>query len=151
MKMNISNDCLTLIKTFEGFRSAPYRCPAGVPTIGYGSTRYASGAAVKMDDPPVTQLIAESIMMATLKQYEDAVNRYVLVPLKQGQYDSLVDFAYNCGVQNLRTSTLLRKLNARDYTGASGEFGRWNRAGDRVLPGLVRRREAERRLFAEAV
>jgi len=145
--MKVSNDCLTLIKTFEGFRSAPYRCPAGIPTIGYGSTRYANGAAVQFDDPAITQMQAESIMLATLTQYEDAVNRYVTVPLKQAQFDALVDFAYNCGVQNLRTSTLLRKLNARDMAGAAGEFGRWNQGGGRVLPGLVRRRAAERRLF----
>lgn len=146
--MKASNDCLTLIKSFEGFRSAPYRCPAGVATIGYGSTKYADGRAVSMDDPAITEAQGDAIMRATLGQYEDAVGRYVLAPLTQCQADALIDFAYNCGTQNLRTSTLLRKLNARDYAGAAGEFSRWTQAAGHVLPGLVRRRDAERRLFS---
>jgi lysozyme len=69
------------------------------------------------------------------------------VPLKQHQFDALVSFAYNVGVGNLRSSTLLRKLNAGDYDGAALEFHRWNRSKGKVLPGLVRRRAAEALLF----
>jgi GH24 family phage-related lysozyme (muramidase) len=87
------------------------------------------------------------IMRATLTTYEDAVKRYVSVNLTQGQFDALVDFAYNVGDQSLCTSTLLKKLNAGDYSGASAEFGKWVNGGGKKLPGLVRRREAERRLF----
>ena len=71
----------------------------------------------------------------------------VQVPLTQGQYDALVSFAYNLGLAALKSSTLLRLLNARNYAGAAAQFPRWNRAGGKVLPGLTRRREAERVMF----
>lgn len=71
----------------------------------------------------------------------------VEVPLNQNQFDALASFTYNLGETNLSSSTLLKKLNAKDYTGASNEFLKWNRAGGKVLNGLVRRREAERNLF----
>lgn len=142
-----SDNCLALIRQFEGFRASPYLCPAGVPTIGYGSTRYANGTPVKLTDSPITQVYADDIMRATLREYESAVCRYVQVPLTQNQFDALVDFAYNAGAKNLLTSTLLRLLNAGDYAGAAGQFGRWVNGGGKRLPGLVARREAERVLF----
>ena len=149
--MKASDDCIALIKSFEGFRSKPYLCPAGVPTIGYGSTRYADGHAVSLDDTPISEQQAQEIMRATLTTYEDAVNRYVVPQLTQAQFDALVDFAYNAGAQNLRTSTLLKKLNAGDFVGAAAEFGRWVNGGGKKLAGLVRRREAERVLFTGEV
>ncbi|NML16099.1 lysozyme [Azohydromonas caseinilytica] len=145
--MNVSDGCIGLIKTCEGFRTTPYRCPAGIPTIGYGSTRYADGRAVSLSDPPISEARACDILRTTLKEYENAVTRYVTVPLNQNQFDALVDFAYNAGAQNLRTSTLLRRLNAEDYVGAAQEFGRWIYGGGKVLPGLVRRRKLEKELF----
>ena len=78
---------------------------------------------------------------------ERAVNQHVHVPLTQHQFDALVSFVFNLGAGNFRTSTLLKKLNARDYDGAAQEFGRWVQAGGKTLPGLVRRREAESALF----
>lgn len=147
--MNSSERLFALLKECEGFKSTPYRCPAGIPTIGYGSTRYADGRPVKLTDPPISEQVAQGIMKASLKEYEGAVNRYVIVPLNQNQYDALVDFAYNAGSQNLRTSTLLRKLNAGDYAGAAGEFDRWVMGGGKKLAGLVKRRAAERKLFEE--
>lgn len=145
--MKASEDCFDLIKSFEGFRAHPYRCPAGIPTIGYGSTRYADGRRVSMADPPITEQHAAELLRDTLSGYEEEVSRYVAVPLTQGQYDALVDFAYNAGAQNLRTSTLLRQLNAGNYSGAADEFLKWVHGGGKTLPGLVRRREAERRMF----
>lgn len=145
--MKASEKCLDLIRRFEGFRSKPYRCPAGVPTIGYGSTRYADGTPVKLTDASITQAQADDIMRATLGEYENAVNRYVTVPLNQNEFDALVDFAYNAGAKNLLNSTLLRKLNAGDRAGAAKEFDRWVYANGQVLPGLVKRRMAERNLF----
>lgn len=145
--MKASERCLDLIRRFEGFRSKPYRCPAGVPTIGYGSTRYADGRPVKLTDAPITQEQADDIMRQTLGEYENAVNRYVTVPLSQNEFDALVDFAYNAGAKNLLNSTLLRKLNAGDRKGAAREFDRWVHANGEVLPGLVKRRMAERNLF----
>ena len=146
--MNVSEKCLALIREFEGFRSKPYLCPAGVPPIGYGSTSYEDGTPVTLKDEPIDQARANAIMRTTLaREYEPAVQRYVKVPLTQGQYDALVDFAYNAGAKNLLQSTLLKKLNAKNYAGASKEFEKWVYGGGKVLPGLVRRRKAEQALF----
>lgn len=146
--MEPSDNCLQIIRACEGFSAIPYRCPAGITTIGYGSTRYPDGRAVAMTDPAISQADADWMMRATLAaEYAPAVGRYVTVPLTQGQFDALVDFAYNAGAQNLRTSTLLRKLNAGDYQGAADEFARWVNGGGHELPGLVKRRALERDLF----
>ncbi|MCY1458796.1 Lysozyme RrrD [compost metagenome] len=85
-----------------------------------------------------------------MQRFEPEVERLVQVPLTGNQWDALVSFTYNLGAANLESSTLLRLLNAGDYVGAAGQFPRWNKAGGKVLPGLVRRREAERVLFLEA-
>ena len=145
-----STRCLTLIKQCEGFRPAPYLCPAGVPTIGYGNTRYPDGRAVTLNDPAITPGQAEALMLAALKPFEDAVNRYVQIELNQSQFDALVDFAYNAGPQALRNSTLLKLLNAGDFAGAADQFDVWVMAGDRRLPGLVKRRALEKQLFLTA-
>lgn len=145
--MKASQNCINLIKVSEAFVPHPYQCPAGVWTIGYGSTRYADGKPVGPNDKPINEAQATEILFSTLKQYEDCVNRYVTVPLTQNQFDALVDFAYNAGAQNLRTSTLLKWLNAGNYSAASQEFSKWVNAGGVRLSGLVKRREAERKLF----
>ena len=145
--MKVSDAALKLIAQSEGFRAKPYTCPAGVPTIGYGSTRYADGRAVTLSDPAITEAQAKNNLQQTLVEYENAVTRYVTVPLTEGQFDALVDFAYNAGAHNLRNSTLLKKLNSGDYSGAAAEFAKWVNGGGKKLPGLIKRREAERRLF----
>ena len=145
--MKTSDMGLSLIKSFEGFSSKPYLCPAGVPTIGYGATYYPDGRRVTMQDRPVSEADATDMLRSMLASYEAGVSRFVLVPVTQGQFDALVSFAYNVGLSALKDSTLLRLVNARDYAGAAAQFARWNRAGGKVLPGLTRRREAERKLF----
>lgn len=146
--MKAGKDCLDLIEHFEGFSAKPYLCPAGVWTIGLGSTRYPDGRRVASGDAAVTLKQARDMVSATLAgEYEPAVNRYVQVPLQQPEFDALVDFAYNCGAQNLRNSTLLRLLNQGNRAEALLEFAKWVRAGGKVLPGLVRRRKAETELF----
>ena len=146
--MKASNSLIEqIIKPIEGFRARPYLCPAGIPTIGYGSTHYPDGRAVTLSDPPITDEQASAIMLANLPEYEAAVNRYVQVPLTQGQFDALVDFCYNDGPGNLRTSTLLKLVNAKQFNVAAGEFGKWVYGGGIKQPGLVRRRELERELF----
>lgn len=147
--MNISQEGIDLIKEFEGFRSNAYRCPAGVVTIGIGTTVYANGQRVQMGDT-ITEKEAERELRSAIKVYEDAVRRNVTVPLTQGQFDALVSFTYNCGVGALEASTLLKKLNYKDYQGAANELPKWNKGGGRVLPGLVRRREAEKVLFLKS-
>jgi lysozyme len=145
--MKTSDKGLALIQSSEGFEPKPYLCPAGKWTLGYGSTFYADGTAVKDGDQPVTEAQALELLRNTLGQYEDAVARAVTVALTQGQFDALVDFAYNVGCANFRTSTLLRKLNEGNYTAAALQFERWVHGGGKVLPGLVKRRAAERDLF----
>ena len=145
--MKTSDKGLDLIKASEGFEPKPYLCPAGKWTIGYGSTFYADGTPVRDGDQPVTETQAIELLRNTLGQYEDAVSRAVIVPLTQGQFDALVDFSYNVGCANFRTSTLLRKLNEGNYVAASLQFERWVHGGGKVLPGLVKRRAAERDLF----
>ena len=145
--MKTSDMGLSLIKSFEGFSAKPYKCPAGVPTIGYGATYYPDGKRVTMADKPVSEADATAMLRSMLASYEAGVSRYVQVPLTQGQFDALVSFAYNLGLSALKGSTLLRLVNARDYAGAAAQFARWNRAGGKVLPGLTRRREAERVMF----
>ena len=139
--MQISKDGLDLIKQFEGLYLKAYRCPAGVPTIGYGHT-----AGVAMGQT-ITQQQADDYLRRDVRRFERAVARLVTVPLTLGQFDALVSFSFNLGEGALAQSTLLRLLNAGDYAGAAAQFGRWNKAAGRVLPGLVRRRAAERALF----
>lgn len=135
-----------LIKEFEGFSPEPYLCPAGLPTIGYGSL-FDDGVRVTMGHRAISEDEAEALLAADLKTAESGVSRLVSVPLAQNQFDALVSFAYNLGAASLMSSTLLRKLNAGDYNDAADELPRWVYAGGRVLPGLVRRRNAEQRLF----
>ncbi len=145
--MTPSKNLIELIKHFEGLSLHPYLCPAGVPTIGYGSTRYPNGAKVTMQDKPTTVGMAETILLSTLQNYVDAVNTFVKNPINQNQFDALVDFAYNAGVGALQSSTLLKKINLNDFKGASLEFNKWTHAGGKVLNGLVARRKAETDLF----
>lgn len=140
--MNTSQEGIDLIKSFEGFRSAPYICPAGVATYGYGTT-----AGVTMNTPPITEDEAEALLARDLLRFERSVSRLCPVPLTQGQFDALVSFSYNLGSGALQSSTLRRRLLRGDYEGAADELLRWVWAGGRRLAGLVRRRAAERVLF----
>ena len=144
--MQASDAAIQLIRQFEGFRAAPYLCPSGVPTIGYGHT-----AGVTMAAKPITEEQATVLLAADLQRYEKAVEAAVTLPLMQHEFDALVSFVFNIGVSAFRTSTLLRHLNAGDRAAAAGQFGVWNkgRRGGQlvVLPGLVARRLAERKLF----
>jgi lysozyme len=146
-----SSKCISIIKQFEGFSDKPYLCPAGVWTVGYGSTRYADGTRVSPSDKSITENEAASIMYATLQTYIDAVNRYVSTSINQNQFDALVSFAYNLGTKALLNSTLLRMINEGNFLGASQEFSKWVHADGKVLAGLVARREQERILFGSMV
>jgi lysozyme len=138
-----------LCKTFEGFRAAPYLCPAGVATIGYGNTFYADGVEVTLQDKPIAQSEAESMLLTSLATlYLPAVLKaspgLIAHPEKLG---ALTDFAYNLGAARYRASTLRKRIDAGDWEGAADELLKWTKGGGKVLPGLVRRREAERALF----
>lgn len=135
----------SLCKHFEGLKLAPYLCPAGVPTIGYGSTYYPDGRRVSLDDPPITGEEATRLLrMALEKEYLLGVllasPNLIVYP---GALGALSDFAYNLGVPRYRASTLRKRVQEEDWEGANEEIRKWRKAGGRVLPGLVRRREAE--------
>jgi lysozyme len=140
--MITSNKGLDLIKRFEGLELKAYRCPAGIVTIGYGHT----GADVKMGDVIIEQKATE-LLAKDLEIFENYVTKFLKVPVNQNQFDALVSFTYNVGAGNLKSSTLLRKLNTGDYKGASEEFKKWNKGGGKVLAGLTKRRNSEKELF----
>ena len=151
MTLKTSPAGLAIIKKFEGFRAKPYRCPAGVATIGYGSTYYADGKPVKMTDAPITEAQAQELLQATLAKYEACVNGAVKMTINQNQFDALVSFTYNVGCSAFRNSTMLRLFNQGYAPQAAEQFNRWTLGGGKVLAGLVSRRAAERALFESKV
>lgn len=142
---------ISLCKHFEGLYLRPYLCPAGVATIGYGATRYEDGRLVTLQDPPITLERAEELLLWELRRVcAPAVMR--LCPelfawsVANGQWRAfcaIADFTFNLGSGRLQTSTLRRKLRVLDWAGAKEQLVLWVRGGGRVLPGLVRRRQAE--------
>lgn len=140
--MKISQKGMKLIQDFEGLALKAYKDSVGVLTVGWGSTGSHVTAGMT-----ITKEQAEQLLKKDLERFEKGVSDLVKVPLNQNQFDALVSFSFNLGLGNLKSSTLLKKLNASDYIGASKEFERWNRAGGKVLNGLTRRRIAERDLF----
>lgn len=137
----ISSKGLDLLKVLEGLSLTAYQCIAGVWTIGYGHTKTAKPGMV------ITEEVADELLREDVRDSEFDVNRLVEVHLTQSQFDALVCFTYNLGAHNLKSSTLLKKLNAGDYYGAANQFPLWVRSRGRVIKGLVRRRESERQLF----
>ena len=141
--MNIGQKGIDLIKHFEGCELNAYKCPAGVWTIGYGHIKGVS------EGMSITQEQAEQMLLDELKEYENYINELVVVDLSQNQFDALVSWVYNLGPANLKSSTLLKVLNSGDYAGVPDQIERWNKAGGKVLEGLIRRRLAESSLFCE--
>lgn len=141
--MNISATGLALVKFFEGCKLTAYKCPAGVWTIGYGSTGPHVHEGLK-----ITQERADELLREDLARFEKGVDDAVTVGMTQSQFDALVAFAFNVGLGNLRSSTLLKKVNAHLNQEAPDQFLRWNKAGGVVLAGLTKRRKAEAALYA---
>lgn len=150
--MKTSKKGINLIKEFEGFRKNAYLCSAGVWTIGFGSTRYLNNRKVKQGDQ-ISLAEAEELIAHDLIKFEGTLNKLVTVKINQNQFDALICFIYNIGEGAFKNSTLLKKIELRDFLGAADEFSRWNKAPSpstgklRALPGLTRRRTAERKLF----
>ena len=139
---------IEMIKRFEGFRSAPYKCPAGIPTIGYGATFYPKGKKVTMTDKSITEEEATDLLKSMLVSFERYVDSYCIDTITQNQFDALVSFCYNLGPANLKASTLLKKVNANpNDESIRAEFMKWVKAGGRTLKGLVTRRTAEADLY----
>lgn len=139
--MKASEKGLALIRSFEGLRLLAYKCPAGVPTIGYGTTK-----GIKMGDT-VTKAEAEELLRLDVQRFVDHIAALVTVPLNQNHIDALAALVYNIGPSAFAKSTLLKYLNAGLYKDAADQFLRWNRAANNVVAGLTRRRVAEKALF----
>ena len=140
---------LALIKEFEGWRSVAYRDPVGIWTIGYGHTAMA-GPPVPVKGMRITKAEGEEILKRDLVKYENAVKRAVKVDVAQQQFDAMVSLCYNIGPGAFARSSVVKAVNRRQWADAARRFHLWNKAGGRVLPGLVRRRAAEAALFSEA-
>jgi GH24 family phage-related lysozyme (muramidase) len=139
--MDYSNDGISLTEQSEGCKLKAYSDVVGVWTIGYGHTK-----GVKQGDS-CTQAQAEAWLREDIQDCVKAINRGLKVKVSQGQFDALVDFAFNLGFGALEKSTLWKKLNAGDFQGAAAEFPKWNKAGGKVVSGLTKRRLAEQKLF----
>lgn len=135
---------LRLIMRFEGYSSKPYLCPAGVPTIGYGSTYYPDGRRVKLTDPEITQQFAIDMLMNQVwTEFLPAVIRLCPNLETPEQIAALVDFAFNLGISRLKSSTLRLRVNSGRWEAAKDELRKWVYAAGKKLQGLVLRREAE--------
>jgi lysozyme len=139
--MHISAEGLSLIKKFEGCELKAYRCAANVLTIGYGTIKNVT------EGMEITQEEAETLLQEEMHEYEGYINDMVKVPLEQHQFDAMVSWVFNLGSGNLSSSTLLKKLNNSEYDEVPAQIRRWNKAGGKVLDGLIRRREAEAKMF----
>ena len=137
---------MDLIQQFEGCKLTAYLCPAGVWTIGWGSTGIGVSKGVTW-----TQAEADERYKKDIAFFKTGVKKLVTVPINNNQLEALTSFAYNLGLGALKESTLLKYLNKGDYQAAANQFLRWDKAGGKVLAGLTRRRTAERNLFLSGV
>lgn len=142
---HINQATIDLIKHFEGRRLVAYKDPVGVWTIGYGHTGLKHQDGTVYSGRTITEQQAEDLLRYDLGEFANRVKSLVKVPLGDNQFGALVSFDFNTG--GLHKSTLLKILNAGDYSGAANELLKWNKAGGTALAGLTRRRKSERRLF----
>ena len=151
--MKTSENGLKLIQEFESFVNTPYLDSARVWTIGYGSTYYPNGKPVTGRDKPITREYAETIQRNVIsKDFEPVINELLEKEIASGfitqnMFDAILSLTYNIGVNGFRRSSVLRLLKQGDKSNAGNAFLLWNMAGGKVLRGLVRRRERERKLF----
>ena len=137
-----------LVIHFEGWRPKPYLCPAGLPTIGFGFTHYANGRRVKLIDEPMSHIEADHLLTIQLIKIKREIEG--LAPIFSTRPEALgasIDFCFNLGVARFKASTLLRRLMAEDWDEVEVEIHRWTKAKGQVMPGLVKRREAEANLY----
>jgi len=157
--MAIPAEALDLIKSFEGYlkqigdgRVKPYLCPAGVPTIGWGTTFYPNGKRVTMSDPPIDKEYATQCIAFELRSNEASVDRLTpgiaWHPLMRG---AIVSFIYNCGDGAYRASTLRKRILAKEWADVPAQLLKWNKGGGRILAGLTRRRRDEAAMFMRGV
>ncbi len=161
--MKVSKAAIDMIKHHEGVRTKPYRCPALLWTIGVGHVIEPTHTAVKYEerrhlpipagwDRVLTMDEVDGILSQDLGRFERGVVRLCPAAVgNQGIFDSLVSFAFNVGLGNLQRSSLRMKTNRGELEEAADEFLKWTKAGGRVLPGLVKRRNDERALYLSGV
>lgn len=145
--MIVNQAAIDLIKEFEGFEPKAYRDPVGIWTIGYGTTKAAGVGIDPKDGMTITQDDAERYLQLAVQKFAAKIEDMIDVPVTDNQFGALVSLGYNIGPGALAKSTVMKRLNAGDYQGAADAFAMWNKAGGKVLPGLTRRRAAERALF----
>lgn len=148
---SINQAGLNLVESFEGCILHPYLDSVKVPTIGIGTTVYPDGKKVTMKDPTISKDQAYAFLKSHMDKDCVAVEQMVKVLINDNQFAALVSFAYNVGTTALAASTLLKRINAGDFTKAADEFLKWDHAGGVVLAGLTRRRQAERALFLHPI
>lgn len=156
--MKVSAKAIEMIKHHEGVRQKAYRCPAKLWTIGVGHVLYPEQGKLKLDNRMSVNLRPEDdrvfsmeevdeILRSDLNRFERGVVQYCPVPLTQGNFDSLVSFAFNVGLGTLQRSTLRQKLLRGDKEGAAEELLKYCMAGGKILKGLQKRRMDEKALF----
>jgi lysozyme len=137
-----------IAKVFEGYSAKPYRCPAGVPTIGFGTTHYPDGRKVSMSDPVIDEDTALIYLYDELQKSMAGALRYCpILSTDEGKLAAITDFCYNLGIGRLQQSTLRRRINQQNWDACKTELLKWVFAGGKKLPGLVKRRTLEATFF----
>lgn len=149
--MRVNDATVALVKEFEGFRGTAYRCPAGIWTIGYGTTAAAGVGISPKHGMTITESDAAAYLHATLDKFADQIALAITAPINENEFGAFVSLAYNIGPGAFKKSSALRYFNAEDKVAAAKAILLWNKAGGKVLKGLTRRREAERELFLTPV
>jgi lysozyme len=146
--MKLDDSGYKLIQGFEGLSLVPYKCQAGISTIGYGATFYPSGKKVTMQDAPISLATAKWMFKETADKFAADVDKMIKANINQNQFNAIVSLAYNIGLAGLAKSSLLKKVNANpsDPT-ITNSFMIWNKAGGKVLNGLTKRRAIEAKLY----
>lgn len=144
--MKVSDNAINLCAKWEGFFDKAYLCPAKIPTIGYGTTKYPNGQKVKLGDK-ITQPEAKKLLQLQLQEHASTIDTYVKVKLTQNQYDALASFQYNLGKHILKGSKLLEYINTKQWDKASEQMLKYCNANGKFLQGLYNRRKEEVALF----
>ena len=145
--MNISDKGLNFIKRFEGVRNRPYRCSAGLWTVGVGHLIGDGKSLPESWNRTFTKEEIDALLIRDISRFERGVRMYIKVPLRQSEFDALCSFSFNLGLGTLQRSTLRQKINRGDKEGAAKEILKYCRAGGKIIKGLQRRREAEYQMF----
>ena len=146
-QMKLSDNGFRLLGELEGIVLKPYKDSVGIPTIGIGSTYYEDGTKVRMSDKAITNERAIQLAKNVVKSFEEQVNKSILLPMTQNQFDAMVLLCYNIGKSGFAKSSVVRNFNLGNIQRAADSFLLWNKAGGRVVQGLVNRRNKERSLF----